>query len=97
MNKKKKCYLAHLAHDNINNLPDEDSPRQYPDEPARVPGAGGHSPQEILGLQGIHSEIFIFNLCSSSRNEFFKKIAVTTPKIIYYIYYISTIEGHLHS
>ncbi len=56
---RKKCNPAHLAYDNIKNLPDRDSLCQYPDEPASVPGAGGHSPQEILGLQGIHSDLFL--------------------------------------
>jgi hypothetical protein len=68
---KKKCNPSHLAHDNIKNLPDGDSPRQYPDESARVPGAGGHSPQEILGLQGIHRDLFLSNLCSFNPSEFF--------------------------
>jgi hypothetical protein len=53
---KAKCKLAHLYNDNINNLRDRDPPCQYPDEPARVPGARGHSPQEILGLQGNHRD-----------------------------------------
>ncbi len=50
-----KCKLVqkNLAHDNRNNIRDGDPPCQYPDEPARVPGAGGHGPQEILRLQGI--------------------------------------------
>jgi hypothetical protein len=57
---RKKFNQSHLAYDNINNLRDGDPPCQYPDEPARVPGAGGHSPQEILGLQGIQRAIYLY-------------------------------------
>ncbi len=76
--RKKKCNPAHLSNDDINNADGwgiGDPLCQYPDEPTSVPGAGGHSPQEILGLQGIQRDIFLYSLCSFSPNEFFKKIA----------------------
>ena len=39
---------------------------QYPDQPAHIPRAGGHSPQEILRLQGITINMvrIVANFCS---------------------------------